>query len=526
MGKFLMLSDCGDGMGIALRLKVEGHDARIKIFDSAFTSQGKGLVDFADHYTMGQTMIADVTSFGTILEKFRECGVPIFGGGVLADKLEQDRRYAKEVMLEAQIDTPDSLEAKTWDDARKACEKIGEKSGKVVIKPEGELSGVVPSYVASDIEDALAMLQQFEKEHSSDKIELTIQEFVEGVAVSTEGWFNGVDWAEGMFNHTIERKHALVGDLGPSGGCTGNIIWHCDSSDTLVKETLTKLTVLLRKHRYVGLIDINCVVNDNGIYGLEFTPRFGYDSFPTTLHSLIDFDFGSLVDDMSRGVYSGESLNEGFGAGVRLSLPPWPCEKFHHDGGVRIQGLEEKDWQWFYPYGVTREGGELKSSSGVGILASVNGLGDSIGEAFARVYEIVTRLKIPEVQYRTDLTKVCREDYRQLIKYLTGNEGEWIGVDLDGTLATYSKWSEDIGEPVPKMVQRVKRWIAEGKNVKILTARGSLKDGMYEQLIKVHEWVREHIGTPLEVTHEKDPLMIRLYDDRVRQVEANEGVLV
>jgi len=36
----------------------------------------------------------------------------------------------------------------------------------------------------------------------------------------------------------------------------------------------------------------------------------------------------------------------------------------------------------------------------------------------------------------------------------------------------------------------------------------------------------EHVGVPLEITSEKDPQMIRLYDDRVVQVDANEGTLV
>jgi len=35
---------------------------------------------------------------------------------------------------------------------------------------------------------------------------------------------------------------------------------------------------------------------------------------------------------------------------------------------------------------------------------------------------------------------------------------QWIGVDLDGTLAKYGEWRgvEHIGEPIPPMVDRVK----------------------------------------------------------------------
>ena len=153
--------------------------------------------------------------------------------------------------------------------------------------------------------------------------------------------------------------------------------------------------------------------------------------------------------------------------------------------------------------------------------------GASIGQATSCVYHQISKLKIPNLQYRTDLGQQFLHDYRELGKLGDGSfEDGWIGVDLDGTLARYTKWSESIGEPIPAMVSKVKRWIREGKEVRILTARGSSGDNKYEQLMKIYEWVEDNIGEPLEVTSEKDPEMVRLYDDRVRQVEANEGVLV
>jgi hypothetical protein len=61
-------------------------------------------------------------------------------------------------------------------------------------------------------------------------------------------------------------------------------------------------------------------------------------------------------------------------------------------------------------------------------------------------------------------------------------KGGWIGVDLDGTLAYYDPEAdfdpEKVGPPVPKMVARVKRWLAEGKTVKILTARVASGNGI------------------------------------------------
>jgi hypothetical protein len=211
-------------------------------------------------------------------------------------------------------------------------------------------------------------------------------------------------------------------------------------------------------------------------------------------------------------------------------MPPCPSESERAQPGIAIRGLEEKDKQWFYPYQVQLVDGELKSSNGYGVLGVVNGHGGTPGEAFAHAYDIASRMRVLDLQYRTDLLCACLKDLRELREIFDGNEGEWDGVDLDGTLASYGGWSNDIGDPIPTMVNRVKRWIREGREVRIFTARGSV-DGegeasRYKQLIKIYDWINEHIGESIEVTHEKDPKMRRLYDDRVVQVKENEGTLV
>lgn len=104
----------------------------------------------------------------------------------------------------------------------------------------------------------------------------------------------------------------------------------------------------------------------------------------------------------------------------------------------------------------------------------------------------------------------------------------WIGVDLDGTLAHYEGWrgEEHIGKPVPAMLDRVKRWLAEGRyDVKIFTARVSTTDVMEHLTVSraIKAWCREHIGVELEITHKKDYAMVELWDDRCVQVIPNTG---
>jgi hypothetical protein len=99
----------------------------------------------------------------------------------------------------------------------------------------------------------------------------------------------------------------------------------------------------------------------------------------------------------------------------------------------------------------------------------------------------------------------------------------WIGVDLDGTLAEYHGWNNGkIGAPIPKMMERVNKWIAEGINVKIFTARASAP----ELISGVQDWLEENGLPRLEVTCVKDFAMIELWDDRCFRVEMNTGNLL
>lgn len=117
--------------------------------------------------------------------------------------------------------------------------------------------------------------------------------------------------------------------------------------------------------------------------------------------------------------------------------------------------------------------------------------------------------------------------------------GGWIGVDLDGTLAEYHGWNGvpndngGIGEPIEEMRLRVVDWLAEGKDVRIFTARvapvGRTPDSivqMQKQYGFIMEWCAEHLGRPLPVTCQKDMAMIELWDDRAVQVEKNTGVVI
>ena len=99
---------------------------------------------------------------------------------------------------------------------------------------------------------------------------------------------------------------------------------------------------------------------------------------------------------------------------------------------------------------------------------------------------------------------------------------QWIGVDLDGTLAEAVPWQgfEHIGKPVPNMMKRLKIWIEMGYRVKIVTARAQDRE---QAIPPIRKWLQKQGLPDLEITNAKDMDMIELWDDRCVQVIPNTG---
>jgi hypothetical protein len=106
----------------------------------------------------------------------------------------------------------------------------------------------------------------------------------------------------------------------------------------------------------------------------------------------------------------------------------------------------------------------------------------------------------------------------------------WIGFDLDGTVAFYDGWKSHthIGVPIPKMIALIQSYRAQGKKVKILTARVNSDRPPVEReeaRQAIIAYMKEHVGEELPVTSEKDHHMLYNYDDRCKHVTTNTGII-
>lgn len=422
MTKFLLISGGGDGLGLALRLKDEGNDVAVWIRERRSKQNYDGLLrkldrweDFLDRDTI---VLFDSNGGGRTADRLRARGHFVFPGGTFADQLELDRQVAFELMQQVGIRVPSYKAFSSWDKARGYVKEKGER---LCFKPSGESVNQVSSYLAYDTDDMLEYLDLAQEKHKG-RPEFLLQDFVKGVEVSSEGWFNGERFMR-PFNHTIERKALMNDNIGPSTRCAGNIVWTCDE-DPIITEGILKMEALLREREFLGPIDLNTIVNEEGVWALEFTPRFGYEALPS-LMELFTSPIGSVLSSLAKGERPSKlELKSSFASALFVSIPPYPTDKAPQEG-VPVRGFTREDRTHLYLYDVMLdEKLHIVTTPAYGAVVTITGTGDSIVEAMEGPMEIAKRAKIPDKQYRTDLTSVFVHARAELEPFLQSKEVE------------------------------------------------------------------------------------------------------
>lgn len=413
--KILLVSKDGVGAWFTLRLMDEGHDVDYYLLDNKYENVLRGIApepffkkpDFGKY----DLVVFDVTGNPELAEESRLL-TPTLGDSEFATCLEDDRQFGISTMEQVGINVPPYEMFSSLDEARRFVEKTNKR---YVFKPftEGEEQSSAATYVSESAED---LLKYFEKLGSmTHGVDFLLQEVVHGVECSIEGWFNGEDFY--FVNATIEEKKFMNANKGPNTGCAGNLVWCFGSEPALFTQGLGRMKDFLRENDFRGMIDLNTIVSDRKIYGLEWTPRFGYDA-SSTIFSLYRGDLGKFWHDIASGNQPiDDPITGEFAAAVRMSIPPYPSEvEGEHPDGVPIQGLEPEDiTEGCYMYdAMLDEDDELVTAGVSGFVASPIGRAISIDAAFCNVHDKLKKIKIPDAQYRTDVKKSTEARYLQL----------------------------------------------------------------------------------------------------------------
>lgn len=416
---------------LCYRLKKEGCDVRLFIEDESRKDCLDGMVKKTNVWNkelgwVGKDglIVFDDVGYGNIQDDLRAQGFLVVGGSKGGDQLEQDRQYGQEILSQYGIN---GIHSFNFTDALRAINFVKSKKGKWVVKQHDHNSTV--NYVGSlpDGSDIISLLKNYKVANISP---ITLQEKIEGVEIAVGRYFNGFDWV-GPIELNIEHKQLCNDSLGPMTGEMGTLMWYDhNENNILFQKTLSRLKPHLQKINFRGDIDINCIVNENTIYPLEVTSRFGCPA--TQLQSAFHL---SPWKDFLLAIAQGNKYNlkykKGYGIVVSICIPPFPYKGIsqqYYLKGVDILFKEalsedERNRLHFEEVSLKRRQGnnQFYIAGRNGFILYVTGVGRTVAKARAQAYSLVNKLVIPKMFYRTDIGLKFIERDEKLLK-----EWGWI----------------------------------------------------------------------------------------------------
>jgi phosphoribosylamine---glycine ligase len=425
----LFISKDMSGGGLCHKLKKEGNDVRIFIEDENHRHHYSGIIEKVEHWEnqldwVGKDglIIFDSVGYGEIQDALRKNGYSVVGGCVLGDKLEHDRQYGQKISAACDIPHVPSINFKNPEDA---IEFVRNNKGPWVLKQNGHVDKVF-NYV-SDLEDGSDMVDVLDCYRENDKKaceSIDLQKRIIGVEIGVGRYFNGKDWI-GPIEMNIEHKPFFPGGIGPKTYEMGTLTWYeKNEKNKLFVETLGKLKPFLQQIDFRGDVDINCIVNEDGVFPLEITARFGWPSTQLQME-LHESPWGEFLKAVADGKEYDLKYKKGYGIVVLVATPPFPYGselKKHSTMGVRIRFKEnftDSDMEHVFLEEVSLDKkGRYYISGDSGFVLHVTGSGKTVKKAQKMAYGIIDKIIIPKMYYRNDIgSAFANVDKKKLKKW-------------------------------------------------------------------------------------------------------------
>ena len=354
---------------------------------------------------------------GVLQDSLRKEGFQVIGGSAYGDRLESDRMFGQETLRQMGLRT---AETHAFRDFASAVEFVRSRPRRYVYKNNGSHSPSTQNYVgeAEDGSDVLSLLEFYRSRwKSSEHPNFVLMDHITGIEVGVGAYFDGekfltpalLDW---------EHKRFFPGDMGELTGEMGTVVTY-RGAEKIFDLTLAKMTDSLRSARHCGYVNLNTIVNEEGIWPLEFTSRFGYPGFAICDALHMEGWDGVFRRLTGRGDGSLPTL-DGFAVGVVVTVPPFPHEHGYTElsKGMPVffhPDLTADDRENLHFGEVALSDGHLVTSGSLGYILVATGVGGSIEAAQKRAYARVQKVYVPNKRYRNDIgDRLAREDLDHL----------------------------------------------------------------------------------------------------------------
>jgi phosphoribosylamine--glycine ligase len=424
--RFLGVGDYCDLSAMYLRLADSGHEIRISIREPLCHGTLAGMVARTENWEAELAWIREAGSDGFVIfesafdgcrqDELRRQGYQVIGGCSWGDKLENERKFAQDVLSSLGMRVAPMHTFDTLTDAQRFVEC---HPARYVLKFSGEEFGAADNYVGQmdDGQDVQAVLAARFRQHKKERMRFVLMTHVAGVEMGVGAYFDGagfltpacLDW---------EHKKFFPGGLGELTGEMGTVVTY-ERTGFFFRQTLGCLAPLLKEQGYCGYINLNTIVNADGIWPLEFTCRFGYPGY-AILDPLQRTPWASLFKTMVTRDGGKLDTRSGFSVGIVLTTRPFPYARATVPEPVGLpilfQGeLNEHDRKNLHFGEVGLDGSQLVTSGNHGWTMVVTGTGPTIAVAQSEAYRLAARVVVPDVRYRNDIgTKLIANEFQYL----------------------------------------------------------------------------------------------------------------
>ena len=410
--RFLGIGDDADLGSLYLRLAADGHNVKIYIDNRFCQDILCGLIPRVENWQTELNWIREAGSDGCILfenvsggrgelqDRLRADGLNVIGSSAYGARLENDRSYAQRILADLGLPTAPVFE---FSQTQEAIRFIAQRPAQYVVKSNGPDAA---TFVGS-LTDGADVSAHLATDPNLATCSFVLMEFVEGIEMGVGAYFNGedfllpacLDW---------EHKRFFPGDLGELTGEMGTVVTYSGSA-TFFDRTLGKMRPLLKQNGYCGYINLNTIVNEGGIWPLEFTCRFGYPGY-AILDPLQRTRWAELFRAMLDRHASRFEVEPGFSVGIVITTPPFPYsrEQIPEPKGLPIafrSNLSPAERANLHFGEVSLVDGVLVTSGAYGYTLVVTGIGDTIEAARNAANALADKVVIPSARYRRDIGK-------------------------------------------------------------------------------------------------------------------------
>ena len=413
--RILIIDSQAASLDWTMRCIADGHNVKWYVPpDEKVKNVGKGIVervdDPSDWYRWADLIFfSDNTKYIQYADSWRKKGWPVISASAETAEWELDRSVGQNIMKAAGIDVPPFKEFNDYDAAIAYVKKT---MGRFVSKPSDSPDKAL-SYCAKSPEDMIYMLERWKKLNKI-KNPFVLQEFIAGTEMAVGGWFGPGGFNRGWCENW-EFKKLMNDDKGVATGEQGTVM-RIVSRSHLAKKVLQPLEDALAKANYVGYIDVNCIIDDEGNpWPLEFTMRPGWPTF-NIQQALHKGDHAEWLLDLAQGTDAQNWIMNEVAVGVVMSIPDYPYSHLTRKevNGVPLYGTSTalmpslhlcEMQQGSAPHQIDGKivDKECFVTAGDYVLVS-SGTGETVGSAKRKAYANLEKLSLPNSpMYRTDI---------------------------------------------------------------------------------------------------------------------------